>query len=657
MRRGAAMINVESTRRWEREQFEEALIGAEGTSGASFLLYMHGISGIGKTTLLDRFERIAQDRKMKWLTVNGKDSMFAEEIFLKGLLRSVGCPALDESGSVRDAYRTAASAVNEQAKSVPIVIAIDHYEYIMPYDSAFRECFINRLDSSVQVVVASTQVMPALWMTDMQPRRRIKVIELQPFAYEEAMLLLSESGLDLPTKEAIWEITQGHALSIALAVSWIRSNAAMSLERVRENIHQEMARHWYRGIASDALRDLVTAASLLFQFNQEILEAVLQTQISAEQFHELTSFSFVRLTPKGWYVHDLVREAVRSDFHRRLPNMYNEYMKRCAFYYYHVLKNAFKRRKEELVEDFYHFYYYTGDEELRELYFRGKVHSGNYYEPMMPEAYAEVQEYIRQRKRTVTVPHALIALNGMTVDQHQRLTSKEFDVIQPEEFLELGENSVRLLRNERKELIGLSVVIPMDRYPRHAAALPVVGAYIRAQGYRPGDAGTGTAWFLRMMDCIMPMTDETSRTDLLKNFLSYLGPNRLLVTSTAFPGLSKVYENLGFKKIPGLTHAEFGDEFQAQFYALDLRGESFYAFLDNKMRGAGYSLPAASRLPLTKREQEISDLILSCKTNEAIAGELFISIVTVKKHIGSIFSKAGVKNRAQYIRLITGMQE
>lgn len=654
------MVSFESTRMREREQFEEALNSIAGTPGTSFLLYLYGISGIGKTTLLDQFERITKTRNMEWLTVNGKDAEFAEEIFLKNLLRALNRPISHDSGTICDAYRLAALTATEKAKDIPIIIAIDHYEYVMPYDSAFREHFINQLGPSVQVVVASTQVMPAYWITDMNPRRTTKVVEVQPFAYEEVMQLLSNLRLDRSTQEAVWEITQGHALSITLALSLIQSNSTMPIEHVKKNIHQEMGRHWYRGINNDALRDLVTASSLLFQFNQEILEYVLQAQISAERFHELTSLSFVRLTPKGWYVHDLVREAVRSDFLRRLPNMYNEFMKRCAFYYYNVLTNAFKRRKEEeLVEEFYHFYYYTGDESLRELYFRGKAHSRNYYEAMHPKMYPEVQTYIRKRMQTVTVPPELIALNGMTVQEHQRLTCKEYEVIQAVEFLELGESSARILRNEKKELIGLSVVIPIDRYFRYAAELPVIGTYIREQGYTPSDFNgrTGKAWFIRIMDSIMPMSDETTRSDLLKNFLSYLGPNRLLVTSSAFPGLSKVYESLGFKRIPGLTHSEFGCEFPAEFFVLDLRGENFYVFLDNKMRDAGYNLPIANVLPLTKREKEISDLILSCKTNEAIANELFISIVTVKKHIGNLFTKAGVKNRAQYIRFVTGTKE
>jgi DNA-binding CsgD family transcriptional regulator/MFS family permease len=53
--------------------------------------------------------------------------------------------------------------------------------------------------------------------------------------------------------------------------------------------------------------------------------------------------------------------------------------------------------------------------------------------------------------------------------------------------------------------------------------------------------------------------------------------------------------------------------------------------------------------PLTAREQEVLQLILSGKSNREIAGALFISENTVKTHARSIFSKYDVSSRAELI--------
>lgn len=52
---------------------------------------------------------------------------------------------------------------------------------------------------------------------------------------------------------------------------------------------------------------------------------------------------------------------------------------------------------------------------------------------------------------------------------------------------------------------------------------------------------------------------------------------------------------------------------------------------------------------LTKRETEIAQLITQGKSNAEIAGELFISETTVKKHVSNIFEKTGINRREELI--------
>lgn len=56
--------------------------------------------------------------------------------------------------------------------------------------------------------------------------------------------------------------------------------------------------------------------------------------------------------------------------------------------------------------------------------------------------------------------------------------------------------------------------------------------------------------------------------------------------------------------------------------------------------------------PLTLREQEVLQLVLSGKANRKIAEELFISESTVKTHIRNIFSKYDVSSRAELISIM-----
>jgi ATP/maltotriose-dependent transcriptional regulator MalT len=57
----------------------------------------------------------------------------------------------------------------------------------------------------------------------------------------------------------------------------------------------------------------------------------------------------------------------------------------------------------------------------------------------------------------------------------------------------------------------------------------------------------------------------------------------------------------------------------------------------------------SSRLedPLSERELEVLNLLATGKTNSEVAGDLFVSVGTVKSHTGNIYRKLGARNRAE----------
>jgi DNA-binding NarL/FixJ family response regulator len=59
--------------------------------------------------------------------------------------------------------------------------------------------------------------------------------------------------------------------------------------------------------------------------------------------------------------------------------------------------------------------------------------------------------------------------------------------------------------------------------------------------------------------------------------------------------------------------------------------------------------PSAAVTELTPREKDVLTLVAKGRTNSEIAGELHISGLTVKSHIGRIFTKLGLRDRAAAI--------
>ncbi len=82
-----------------------------------------------------------------------------------------------------------------------------------------------------------------------------------------------------------------------------------------------------------------------------------------------------------------------------------------------------------------------------------------------------------------------------------------------------------------------------------------------------------------------------------------------------------------------------------------LKSHAYLAAYDNMSQSQQMDIVRQIKTldPLTDREQEVLQLILSGKSNREIGRDLFISENTVKTHARNIFSKYDVGSRAELI--------
>ena len=97
-----------------------------------------------------------------------------------------------------------------------------------------------------------------------------------------------------------------------------------------------------------------------------------------------------------------------------------------------------------------------------------------------------------------------------------------------------------------------------------------------------------------------------------------------------------------------------------------LRGESvvprrFVSRLIAELRGRdrrrSLLLSGEARVTLTPREWEVAERLTRGATTAEIAGELGLSPVTVRRHVGSLEQKLGVTTRADVVRLLAAGRE
>ena len=75
---------------------------------------------------------------------------------------------------------------------------------------------------------------------------------------------------------------------------------------------------------------------------------------------------------------------------------------------------------------------------------------------------------------------------------------------------------------------------------------------------------------------------------------------------------------------------------------LSILGNFYFFGKNQKLKNA-----EKAKATLTQQEQTVLELILQQKSNKEIAGDLFVSVSTVKTHINNIYKKLGVSSREE----------
>lgn len=75
-------------------------------------------------------------------------------------------------------------------------------------------------------------------------------------------------------------------------------------------------------------------------------------------------------------------------------------------------------------------------------------------------------------------------------------------------------------------------------------------------------------------------------------------------------------------------------------------------FLERRARRGYVVLPSGMRVPVSPREQQVANLLARSLSTAAIADELGISVVTVRRHVSALMRKLDVANRDMIIRLL-----
>ncbi|WP_304650478.1 LuxR C-terminal-related transcriptional regulator [Thalassobacillus sp. CUG 92003] len=627
------------------------------------ILHIYGTGGLGKTFLLHAFQRIAeQQATVIFLMLDSDDFVHSPDI-LADQISFLLASKRDVHVSVPPSHSRLEHCIlllKEAVKTHRIVLAVDSYEKMGDMERWFREFFLRQLPTGLSIILAGRDPLKGDWIENPAWRSVVTQMKLSEFDYDQTSMFLRKSGIDqIEDIHHYWLFTKGHPLTLSMiALSGDIPLETSSYPDEKTEILSRLTTRWLSEVPEENIQKLLEAAAVLRHFDQMSLSHIINDDVTSSEFSHLTSLSFIYKTNHGWAVHDLIRSAIIMNLKERLPDHYQLLRKRSAFYFLNRL-NVNHIDSWNVSEFFYHI----GEELIQSAFFQGAAQSDKYIEDVGAHNFAEVETYFRKRQDQYTESsaryynrHADKTYTYFVSAEHNQ---KENELIDAEYVKKFGYRSCKLVKDSRGVTIGLSISVPIntDTLPL-LKTKPVSRAYFRSLSAREEkeyrvSKETEAGWFIRMLDCLDP-EDADTRSYLLYNLFPFLLSSGRIIISTPISFFQDLIKAFGFEKIPDATHYDYGVENPSPTYLLDVRGARLIHYL-KQLAQSMFSdhegrVELAERLNLTKREQEIFVLVLREYTNKEIATELFVTEITVKKHVSKILQKFGVSNRTQLIK-------
>ncbi|WP_419873436.1 LuxR C-terminal-related transcriptional regulator [Candidatus Pristimantibacillus sp. PTI5] len=647
------------------------------------LIHLFGTAGVGKSCLLDELQRQARLRGIATIAMDSEGFWRSPDAFCLHILQTLrSLEPEDEGLEASSLLERSIRKLNETAASERLVLFLDNYETLEALDHWLREYFFKRLHENVLIVTAGRHALSEAWVLSPVWRSHIARIYLDHLPYEAVERYAQYCQISDPSLvRDIWRRSKGHPLTLSLlAFFWEHQLPQEGEEQSSEEAASLpfIVNQWLREIPGEHMRPLVEAAAVLRYFNQDTLSFMMEKEVTTPEFYQLIRFSFIRRTDSGWTVHALMREAVIQELRLRSPQLYDRLQTRAIIHAYERFKRSPQSlRNHEALE----LTYYAGDALIHAL-MNWFDPTPRPFEPVGRSHRAELESYVRYRHETAS-PQTIKLFDAATnrrfdfpLTTEQNLYSlKWFDL---DRLFSLEYDVLRVMRNDAGKIAVLISLVPINRKTmpylmEHPCSRPYFSGLTEEELKRFAvPEHTRAGWFIDMID--QDDYENAAQHTAIGHFLHGLmfTGEFLLRTPAPHPFFLAAHESLGFDTADHAVHTNYDGVTPTPVFVRDTQGEHLHAYIRKLVKRSGLRIelpieetddtgtvasPARGGevgIPdlggLTAREKEVAALVFEGLTNAEIAARLYLSEVTVKKHLKSIFEKQDVSSRTQLVR-------
>jgi hypothetical protein len=337
------MLTREITRKAELKLLEPLL-----ASGHTQVLYIHGISGIGKTTLLQQLGQTAPILHLDCAHIEPTDAGF-----LHALSSAIGEPlALDSLA---------------QLTTSPTLIALDNYESLKLLDMWIRQFLTPKLPRQITLLLCSRQPPHDGWLINDNGYGQFKTLELGPLDADQSHQLLQHYGVEQERLIPLLKMAQGHPLALYLAAC---SQHRLQIPETQNTNLDWALTHLTEAFLSEVdtpkLRKALEASSVTRRLTKPLLRALLEHDDVEAEYDGLQQLDFVGSSSDGLHIHDLVRSLVARSYKASDPEAYRHHQQNCWWW---LQKDLDKTASHDLWRHTADLLYLVENPRVREAFF------------------------------------------------------------------------------------------------------------------------------------------------------------------------------------------------------------------------------------------------------------------------------------------------
>jgi len=296
-------------------------LGQTIEAGGPLVVFVHGVAGIGKSSLLRVFSHQARARAATMVHLDCRAMEPTERGFLRELCGAIGC----------DTMTAPEAAERLGILSERVILALDTYEVFRLLDTWLRQVFIPSLGDNVRVILAGRMPPGPGWVAASEWQGLFRSLPLGPLSDEDASMLLEQAAVGEQEAQRIKRVARGHPLALELAASAATARSGVALEdALVQGVVEVLSRMYLADVEEPLTRSALQAGSVVRRITQSLLRAMLPDAAPQDAFERLGALPFVESTRDGLHVHDAVQEAVSGNLRAGNPMLYRD-LRRAAW--------------------------------------------------------------------------------------------------------------------------------------------------------------------------------------------------------------------------------------------------------------------------------------------------------------------------------------